>query len=203
MISKAQTRRIGGNNLLNHQPRLTSMEKGLLRWAMAEPGDKVLDVSVSSGLMLEYLQRRMDCEVCGMSDDMECVRAARSRLQNADVVYAGLGEIPWRDASFDSVFLRPASLSGGERDRVLCEAMRVLRPGGQLLAGVYWLPEPVRRLMDRWDEDDAPRAARAHNRAELLADLSAHSFTQVTWQTVDLTHGVAIGWKPETNENEL
>ena len=60
---------------------------------------------------------------------------ARSRLRSCDIVYASSGDIPWKEDAFDTVLMR---LAGEEEEilrRMLCEALRVLRPGGQLILG--------------------------------------------------------------------
>ncbi len=197
MITKAQSKPIEGGFTPSRKPVLSAMERGFLRWSMAETGDKVLDASVGGGLLLEALQRDRDCEVCGVSDDMECVKTARARLSGADIVYAAGGEIPWRENAFDAVFLRPAAQSEGVRARALAETMRVLKPGGQLLLGIRWAPAPILRILRLLlGEEDASRAALYRDRAGVLRELAECGFTQVSWQNVDCTRGVAVGWKP-------
>ena len=86
----------------------------MLKWAVVDPGDRLLDANIGSGMMAEYLRRNMQCEVCGVSDNMESVRAARSRLQNSDIVYAVPGDIPWHEEVFDTVLMK---LDGQEERR--------------------------------------------------------------------------------------
>ena len=191
MITKAQSKHLTGERSSAPRPRLTALERGLLRWTMAEAGDKVLDASVGNGMMLEYLQRHRNCEACGMSDEMECVRDTRSLIRNADIVYASLEDIPWKENSFDSVYIK--ALEGMPSERGLHEIMRVLKPGGQLLIGTKWLPAPVQRILSFLRGDGEETYSRREGLSQRLIE---EGFLQVTWQPVGGTNAVSIGWKP-------
>ena len=103
MLTKVQGKTLRGEMTVAHPPKLSAMEKGMLKWAVVNMDDKVLDASIGSGLMAEYLRRNLQCEVCGVSSEMEDVRRARARLQSCDIVYACKGDIPWREEAFDTV----------------------------------------------------------------------------------------------------
>lgn len=201
MITKAQSKRYSGQPPLETKPRLTALEKGLLRWTMAERGDKVLDASVGNGLMLEYLQRNMECEVCGVSDDMGSIRTSRTRLRNADIVYASLEDIPWRENTFDSVYIKAISTPLSEA--ILREINRVIKPGGQLLVGFRTIPAPFRQMASLLHPEEDDELHRPRTRGHILAMLRELGFTQITWQPTDLLHSVGIAWKPIESSNAL
>lgn len=70
MITKVQGKTVSGELSVKACPRLNPLEKAMLRWAVVDPEDRVLDACVGRGLMAEYLRRNMQCEVCGVSSDM-------------------------------------------------------------------------------------------------------------------------------------
>ena len=191
MISKVQGKTISGELSVKAGPHLSALEKAMLRWVVVEPEDRVLDATVGKGLMAEYLRRNMQCEVCGVSADMEDVRAARARLQSCDIVYAGEGDIPWREDAFDTVLMQWRG-DGEALGRMLGEVLRVLKPGGQLVLGTACWPSAVGAL--RRLTADGGEAAPL-NRHALQERLSELSFEQVSWQRTGLGTGVMTAWK--------
>ena len=81
MITKAQSKRYAPQPSLDKKPKLSAMERGMLRWSTAERGDKVLDVHVGTGLMLEYLNRNMECELETIRDMVH-----DNTISNEDVI---------------------------------------------------------------------------------------------------------------------
>lgn len=191
MITKVQGKTVSGELSVKACPRLNALEKAMLRWAVVDPEDRVLDASVGRGLMAEYLRRNMQCEVCGVSADMEDVRAARARLQSCDIVYAPVGDIPWREDAFDTVLMQWRG-DADSLDRMLSEALRVLKPGGQLVLGTACWPAAMNALR-RWMAVSAEGTP--VNRLELQSRLSDLSFEQVSWQRTGLGTGVMTAWK--------
>lgn len=191
MITKVQGKTVSGELSVKACPRLNALEKAMLRWTVVDPEDRVLDACVGRGLMAEYLRRNMQCEVCGVSADMEDVRAARARLQSCDIVYAPVGDIPWREDAFDTVLMQWK----GEADaleRMLSEVLRVLKPGGQLVLGTACWPAAMNALR-RWVAVSAEGTS--VNRLELQIRLTDLSFEQVSWQRTGLGTGVMTAWK--------
>jgi SAM-dependent methyltransferase len=200
MITKVQSKRYTPRIELREHARLTAMERGLLRWTTAEDGDKVLDVQAGGGRLLELLHYFTDCEICGLSDDMECVRASRSRLRNADIVYGSQEDIPWREETFDSVFVKLTTEPLSER--ALSEALRVLKPGGQLLVGLRTVPAPIRQLTACFRGDACEEPLQPKARGQLAAMMRGLGIRQITWQQTDMYNSVCIGWKPLPPERE-
>ncbi len=200
MISKVQGKTWTAGVAVRKQQKLSVLEKAMLKWAVVDPGDRLLDASIGSGMMAEYLRRNMQCEVCGVSDNMESVRAARSRLQNCDIVYAAPGDIPWRENAFDTVLLK----YGGEEDsvflRTLNEVSRVLRPGGQLILGTMCYPAAVNVIAGMLVNDAEEN--HTFQRAGMTEMLEECDFENITWQRTGFGTGVMIAWKrkPEVNE---
>ena len=202
MISRAQEKTLSAEVAVSKQPKLTALEKAMLKWAVVDPEDRLLDANIGSGMMAEYLRRNMQCEVCGVSDNMEHVRQARSRLQNCDIVYAAPGDIPWKEDAFDTILMK----YGGEEpvvlDRMLSEAARVLRPGGQLILGTAYYPAIVDAAVGLFAAESMEER-HSFKRNEVMEMLYTNSFDQVTWQRTGMLTGVMIAWKRKPELDEL
>lgn len=194
MISKVQGKALSGKTVIASRPKLSAVEKGLLKWAVVDPGDKVLDANIGDGLLAEYLRRNMQCEVCGVSDSMENVRCARGLLQTCDIVYASAGDIPWRERSFDSVFLKVEGSEADAMRKTLKEIWRVLKDGGQIVLGIHGFPTPLREIARAFTgvEDEVCQPI---GKQEVMSQLKTLCFEQISWQRTSMTSGVMIGWK--------
>jgi SAM-dependent methyltransferase len=103
------------------------------------PGTTVLDLGAGFGGSARHLAATYGCRVLALN--LSEVENARHRALNAErglsdrveVVDGSFEDIPFPDASVDVVWSQDAFLHSGDRERVLREAARVLRPGGQLL----------------------------------------------------------------------
>ena len=193
MISKAGSRTYERTQCAPRHPRLSPMERCLLKWAVIDRDDRVLDVGLGNGLMAEYLLRNMECEVCGVADDMELVRSTRGLVRSADLVYAAAGDIPWRDQAFHTVLLRPSRMDGSAMENQLREVHRVLKEGGQLVMGMRNLPAPLQAAMDAMSE--AEEEAESVSRRQMKTMLSGLGFEQLSWHPCGIFSGALVAWK--------
>ena len=193
MISKAQGRAIAGELSVRQEPRLSALERAMLQWIIADPEEKVLDANIETGMMAEYLRRNMDCEVCGVSENMENVRCARSRLRSCDIVYAPAGDIPWRTEQFDTVLYKLRQEEDEMLQRSLTEILRVLKPGGQLVLGLQCYPAAFQKLHE-WLGGDLGDKRRFGHR-EIEAELKKLAYEEICWQRTGPSTGVMIAWK--------
>ena len=193
MISKAGSITYERTQCPPRHPRLSPMERCLLKWAVIDRDDRVLDVGLGNGLMAEYLLRNMECEVCGVADDMELVRSTRGLVRSADLVYAAAGDIPWRDQAFHTVLLRPSRMDGSAMENQLREVHRVLKEGGQLVMGMRNLPAPLQAAMDAMSE--AEEETESVSRRQMKAMLSGLGFEQMSWHPCGIFSGALVAWK--------
>ena len=199
MISRAQGKTWTAGVAAGKQQKLSALEKAMLKWAVVDPEDRLLDASISSGMMAEYLRRNMQCEVCGVSDNMENVRAARSRLQNCDIVYSPAGDIPWREDSFDTILMRVSTEEPEQLSRMFAEAHRVLKPGGQLILGAPCYPAWINAVLNWF----AAEEKQLLNRCCLERLLRQEKLNNVSWQRTGIGLGVMIAWKPKPSVLEV
>ncbi|MBP3647650.1 MAG: class I SAM-dependent methyltransferase [Clostridia bacterium] len=199
MITKVQDKTLTGELGAARGLRLSSLERAMLRWAVVDPDDKLLDANAGAGMMTEYLRRNVQCEVCGVSDNMEQVRYARSLLQSCDIIYAPAGDIPWREDSFDTVMMRLNTEEPEMLARMFSEAHRVLRPGGQLIIGAVCFPAWMNAAADVFSSEDKQRLSCS----KLKKALAEQKLIDTNWQRTGISSGVMIAWKAKDDARQL
>ena len=100
---------------------------------------RVLDVGAGYGGSMRYLARTVGCQCVALNlSETENERdRQKNREQGLDhlieVVDGDFTKLPYEDNSFDVVWSQDAFLHSGDRDKVFAEAVRVLKPGGELI----------------------------------------------------------------------
>jgi ubiquinone/menaquinone biosynthesis C-methylase UbiE len=136
------------------------------------PGHRVLEVGCGTGSLLIKLKRLYPgTDVVGLDPDPKALARARHKAARAAVsvqLDRGFGdELPYAEASFDRVLscLMFHHVPTGEKDKMLREIRRVLRPGGEFHMLDFEGPERgahtvLRRLLhspDRLKDNSASR----------------------------------------------
>lgn len=173
-------------------PSMSRLEKAMLSHASFEAGGKVLDANAASGRIAEYLLNQTDCQVCGVSDRMEEIRQIRTRFSKGDFAYAAIGDIPWQDATFDTILLHAAEGAIFSLREQFKECSRVLRTGGQLILGLKTLPPLLIKAghmleMPCADEDNIASGE------EIQKAMEACGFVDIARHPVALSGCVLVG----------
>src|ERR1700761_5833276 len=100
-------------------------------WALPQVGARVLDVACGTGYGTRMLAAR--ATLAGFDADPGALDLARERNPEADIREGMLPELPWPDASFDTVVSFETIEHLDQDRRFIAELRRVLRPGGLLI----------------------------------------------------------------------
>lgn len=172
---------------------------------------RVIDLGAGYGGAARYLATRFGCRVTCLN--LSEVQNARNRKLTEDaglghlveVVHGTFEDIPFESGTFDLVWSQDAILHSGDRERVLEEVSRVLRPGGAFI------------FTDPMQSDDCPDGVLAPVLARLhLPNLASVGFYRKKMLSlgfeqlafVDLTHELgnhytAVRRELERNKGEV
>jgi arsenite methyltransferase len=161
-----------------------------------QPGQTVLDLGSGGGIDVLLSARRVGPagKVYGldMTDEMLALaraNQARAGVTNVELLKGEIEAVPLPDASVDVVISNCVINLSPDKDRVLREAFRVLRPGGQFAVSDVVVrkpvPEAIRRNVELW----VGCIAGALDESDYRAKLASAGFTDVTiepWRVYDL-----------------
>jgi SAM-dependent methyltransferase len=129
--------------------------------AELQAGEIVLDLGSGGGIDVLLSARRVGPtgKAYGLdtTDDMLALAEAnrqKSGLTNVEFLRGTIEHIPLPDASVDVIISNCVINLSGDKDGVIAEAFRVLKPGGRFAVSDVvvrgTLPEPVRHSMELW-----------------------------------------------------
>ncbi|MBW2523646.1 MAG: methyltransferase domain-containing protein [Deltaproteobacteria bacterium] len=107
---------------------------------------RVLEVGCGTGLLLGRIQR---FAAAAQGVDLSEGMLAHARRRGLDVVCGSATELPFEDEQFDVTCSFKVLAHVEQIERALSEMVRVLRPGGMMIAEFY-NPHSFRGLVKRW-----------------------------------------------------
>ncbi len=166
--------------------------------ALAElkPGETVLDLGSGGGIDVLLSARRVGptgkAYGLDMTDEMLALaneNKAKSGLANVEFLRGEIEDIPLPDASVDVIISNCVINLSGDKDRVLREAFRALRPGGRFAVSDVVVrgevPAAIRKSMELW----AGCIAGALSESDYRAKLAAAGFTDIAVEVTRVYDG--------------
>lgn len=140
----------------------------VLELAGPKPGERALDAGCGIGI---YIRRLIAAGAVATSvdSDPEMLAAARLKAPSATLLEADVMELPFADATFDLALAVTVLCFVQDPQRVVCELVRVTRPGGRVLLAElerYSLWTAWRRVKG-WRGSGTWRTARFYTQREL------------------------------------
>ncbi|MDQ4095241.1 MAG: class I SAM-dependent methyltransferase [Actinomycetota bacterium] len=133
-------RRAWSKEAPDYDKRIGFLERRFLgqehrRWACGRARGDVLEVAIGTGLNLAHYPE--DARLVGLDLVPEMLALARRRAEelgrSVDLREGDAHDLPFADASFDSVVCTYSLCNIPDERRAIAEMKRVLRPGGELL----------------------------------------------------------------------
>lgn len=114
---------------------LRAMRWGYLGELEIKDGDRVLEVSVGTGINIQYLPSSVEFYGLDLSWGMlqKCRRNLRKWRREAILFYGEAENLPFKDASFDVVFHFGGINFFNDKARAIREMIRVAKPGTKLV----------------------------------------------------------------------
>lgn len=158
------------------------------------PGSRIIDLGAGYGGAARYLCKSFDCSVhCinlseTQNDRNRELTKAQGLQDSVIVTDASFEDLPVEDAQYDVVWSQDSFLHSGDRQKVMREIDRVLRPGGKIIftdpMQADDCPEGVLQpVYDRIHLDSLGSPGFYHQQAELLGWQNAH-YEEMTFQLV-------------------
>lgn len=137
---------------------------------------KLLDLGCGNGNLLVQLVKD-GFALTGVDLSEAMIEQAKQRLNDyAELIVADAGHLPFQAGTFDILVCNASFHHYPDSKDALKEMRRVLRPGGELLIGECYMPQPFRALMNALLRFSPGGDHHFYGKRELSVLLETHGF---------------------------
>ncbi len=163
---------------------------GQNRDASFRPGQSVLDVGCGDGRYL-LEENKKGCRLTGVDIDGNALERLKKKNPEARAFCGDLWEACFEAASFDHIHLSHVVEHVAAADRLLAEAARLLKPGGEIRLQIPNTASLTRRVFGRfWIHWDAPRHIYGFSRKNFSALSAAAGLETASSRTLENSFSV-------------
>ncbi|MCL2867010.1 MAG: methyltransferase domain-containing protein [Clostridia bacterium] len=175
--------------------RLSAKDKNMLRLAVINEDDNVLQIPCENGTLLTHIAGKYRCRINGATNDYNQMRSTHAMNPDINIVYCGRNEIPWRDNSFSVLFSGLPFTDITDAAKLFNEAMRVLKAGGQFICLLPVKPALYKQAIYSTPNNVSMAVRTLLTRHEAMAAMSEAGFQSVSWHMRGLFNAITVGWK--------
>jgi len=139
-----------------HLESLTNMNRELSQEAEIQSGDHVLDAGCGVGASSSWLNKNIGAKVHGVSLSKHQVRKAKKftrNLTDIDFSEQDFTNTKFKDSTFDVVWGLESICYADDKNDFIKEAYRILKKGGRLVVGDFFLTKSKLNKIERYSLD--------------------------------------------------
>lgn len=171
---------------------LHGAQRALSQWAIVDDYNAVLDLQCQNSALLSFLSHKFRLRAVGIAPNDQTAVRLKHTASGTEIICAKEENIPYEDDVFDAVFYQTNRLDDICKPAVLQEALRVLKPDGQMLIAVKGMKNFIQRafLSTVLEKKKRPLLS-----VKLLQTMENAGFQDVSYRMTQPFVGVAMGWK--------
>ena len=100
------------------------------------PGALLADIGCGTGEGVSYIKKHTDFKMTGIDNDPSTISVAVAT--GNECICCDATNLPFKSASLDGIFFQCSFSKIEEPDKALCEAHRVLKPGGKIVISDFY-----------------------------------------------------------------
>ena len=174
--------------------QLSPAQIAAVHWAEVDDYQALLDLDCGEGQILSYFLDRFSVRACGMNHQWDPQEPRPYPLDRAEILRVQQHDIPWRNNSFDVVFLTRFNHHQQRNKQMFEEVLRVLKPGGRFIISLSGLLL-MQRLAHMARQTSFTNGQ--DNPFLLMDQLGNQGFVDVSMRSSKLRHTTVIAHKSD------
>ena len=121
-------------------PRLNASQRAAFKWAQVDDGNAVLEIFCANAGLLITLADRYRIRACCLCEDENSMVEISEQAPQIECLYGDARDLPWKDNSFNNVFITCSGYTKNRRQEIAQELHRVIKEDGELIISIPLFP---------------------------------------------------------------